>query len=163
MRMPVSLNVVLLVVGSSLFYTYVGQLVPQKQLLPPAEVEIKADLTTDQMIKVGFEVVQQKGLCLTCHTIGKAGGALRFPDLAGVGDRAKTRKPGYDDIHYLAESLYHPDAFIVPGFNPGMPTINKPPIGLTDKEILCVIAWLQSLGGTPSVTMQTKLPDQTQG
>ena len=136
---------------------------PQKQLLPPAEVEIAADLTTDQMVKVGFEVVQQKGLCLTCHTIGKAGGALRFPDLAGVGDRAKTRKPGFDDIHYLAESLYHPDAFIVPGFNPGMPTINKPPIGLTDKEILCVIAWLQSLGGTPSVTMTTKLPDQSRG
>ena len=43
--MPVSLNVVLLVVGSSLFYTYVGQLVPQKQLLPPAEVAIAADLT----------------------------------------------------------------------------------------------------------------------
>ncbi len=156
MRMPVGLNVLLLVVGTSLFYTYVGQLVPQKQLLPPAEVMIAADLTTDQMVKVGFEVVQQKGLCLTCHTIGKSG-ALRFPDLAGVGDRAKTRKPGYTDVDYLAESLYHPEAFIVPGFNPGMPTINKPPIGLTDKEILCVIAWLQSLGGTPSVTMQTKI------
>ena len=160
--MPVSLNVVLLVVGSSLFYTYVGQLVPQKQLLPPAEVLIASDLTTDQMVKVGFEVVQQKGLCLTCHTIGKSG-ALRFPDLAGVGDRAKTRKPDMDDIHYLAESLYHPDTFVVPGFNPGMPVINKPPIGLTDKEILCVIAWLQSLGGKPSVTMSTKLPFQTEG
>jgi hypothetical protein len=163
MRTPVTLNVALLVVGSSLFYTYVGQLVPQKQLLPPTEVAIAADLTTDQMVKVGFEVVQQKGLCLTCHTIGKAGGALRFPDLAGVGDRAKTRKPGFTDIQYFAETLYHPDAFIVPGFNPGMPTINKPPIGLTDKEILCVIAWLQSLGGTPSVTMQTKFPEQTEG
>ena len=49
----------------------------------------------------------------------------------------------------------------MPGFNGGMPTINKPPIGLSDKEILTVIAWLQSLGGTPSVTMATKLPDQT--
>ena len=162
MKVPVTLNVILVVVGSSLFYTYVGQLVPQKQLLPPAEVLIAADLTTDQMVKVGFEVVQQKGLCLTCHTIGKSG-ALRFPDLAGVGDRAKTRQPGMDDIHYLAESLYHPEAFIVPGFNPGMPVINKPPIGLTDKEILCVIAWLQSLGGTPSVIMTTKLPYQTEG
>jgi mono/diheme cytochrome c family protein len=162
MKMPVSLNVILLVVGSSLFYTYVGQLVPQKQLMPPAEVAIAADLTTDQMVKVGFEVVQQKGLCLTCHTIGKAG-SLRFPDLAGIGDRAKTRKPGMDDVHYLAESLYHPDAFIVEGFVGGMPTINKPPIGLTDKEILTVIAWLQSLGGTPTVTMTTKLPDQTEG
>ena len=45
--------------------------------------------------------------------------------------------------------------FIVPGFNPGMPAINKPPIGLTDQEILCVIAYLQTLGGTPTVTLQT--------
>jgi hypothetical protein len=162
MRIPPNLNVAMIIVGSSLFYTYVGQLVPQKQLQPPAEVAIAADLTTDQMIKVGFEVVQQKGLCLTCHTIGKSG-TLRFPDLAGIGDRAKTRKPDMDDVHYLAESLYHPDAFIVPGFVGGMPVINKPPIGLSDKEILCVIAWLQSLGGTPNVTMATKLPDQAGG
>ena len=52
--------------------------------------------------------------------------------------------------------MYEPNAFIVPGFNPGMPVINKPPIGLTDQEILCVIAYLQSLGGTPTVTLQTK-------
>jgi hypothetical protein len=36
-----------------------------------------------------------------------------------------------------------------------MPTINRPPIGLTDQEILCVMAYLQSLGGTPTVTLQT--------
>ena len=36
-----------------------------------------------------------------------------------------------------------------------MPPINKPPIGLTDQEILCVIAALESLGGTPTVTLQT--------
>ena len=36
-----------------------------------------------------------------------------------------------------------------------MPTINRPPIGLTDQEILCVIAYLESLGGTPTVTLQT--------
>jgi hypothetical protein len=51
--------------------------------------------------------------------------------------------------------MYEPDAYIVPGFNPGMPVINKPPIGLTDQEILTVIAYLQSLGGTPTVTLQT--------
>ena len=51
--------------------------------------------------------------------------------------------------------MYEPEAFIVPGFNPGMPVINRPPIGLTDQEILCVIAYLQSLGGTPTVTLQT--------
>ena len=37
-----------------------------------------------------------------------------------------------------------------------MPPVNKPPIGLTDQEILCVIAYLQTLGGTPTVTLQTQ-------
>jgi hypothetical protein len=95
-----------------------------------------------------------KGLCLTCHTIGKSG-ALRFPDLEGVATRAPTRIPGLSEVEYFAKSLYEPDSFIVPGFNPGMPVINKPPIGLTDQEILCVIAFLQTLGGTATVTLQT--------
>jgi len=60
------------------------------------------------------------------------------------------------DVEYLAQSMYEPDAYIVEGFTRGMPRINKPPIGLTDQEILCVIAYLQTLGGTPTVTMTTQ-------
>jgi len=122
---------------------------------PPQETAIKSDLTTADMVKVGREVMEGKGFCLTCHTIGKTG-ALRFPDLAGVDARAKTRVPGLSDIEYFAQSMYEPTAFVVPGFPPAMPPINKPPIGLTDQEILCVIAYLQTLGGTPTVTLQTK-------
>ena len=129
-------------------------MVPQKEVQPPQETVIRADLTTADMVKVGREIMDGKGLCFTCHTIGKTG-ALRFPDLAGVDVRAKTRVPGLSDVEYFAQTLYEPKAFIVPGFNPGMPVINKPPIGLTDQEILCVIAYLQSLGGTPTVTLQT--------
>ena len=69
-----------------------------------------------------------------------------LPDLDGVAARAATRVPGLSDVEYFAQSLYAPDTYIVPGFNPGMPVINKPPIGLTDQEILCVIAYLQTLG-----------------
>ena len=154
MNIPHSVRIGALVLAATGFYTYVGQMVPQKEVLPPQETVIRADLTTTDMVKVGREVMDSKGLCFTCHTIGKTG-ALRFPDLDGVGNRAKTRKPGYTDVDYFAETLYDPNAFIVPGFNPGMPTINKPPIGLSDQEILCVIAYLQSLGGTPTVTLQT--------
>jgi hypothetical protein len=85
----------------------------------------------------------------------KKTGPYRFPDLDNVAVRAKTREVGLSDIDYFAKTMYEPDAFIVPGFSPGMPPINKPPIGLTDQEILCVMAYLQSLGGTPSVTLQT--------
>jgi hypothetical protein len=155
MKVPLIARIGGLVLGTTGFYAYVGQMVPQKEVLPPAEVALKADMSTADMAKVGREIMEGKGLCLTCHTIGKTG-ALRFPDLAGVDGRAKSREPGLSDVDYFAQAMYDPNAFIVPGFNPGMPTINKPPIGLTDQEILCVIAYLQSLGGTPTVTLQTK-------
>jgi hypothetical protein len=143
-----------LVLATTGFYTYVGQMVPQKEVQPPAEIALKADLTTAEMVPIGRQIMEGKGLCLTCHTIGKSG-ALRFPDLDGVDVRAKTRVAGLSDVEYFAQSIYDPSAFIVPGFNPGMPVINKPPIGLTDQEILCVIAYLQTLGGTATVTLQT--------
>ncbi len=155
MTVPLIVRIGALVVATTAFYTYVGQMVPQKEVQPPAEVVVKGDLTTADMVKVGREIMEGKGLCMTCHTIGKSG-ALRFPDLAGVDARAKTREPGLSDVQYFAQAMYEPNAFVVPGFNPGMPTINKPPIGLTDQEILCVIAYLQTLGGTPTVTLQTK-------
>jgi hypothetical protein len=154
MTVPHTVRVAALVLATTAFYGWVGQLVPQKEVQPPQEIVIRSDLTTADMVKIGGELMVGKGLCLTCHTIGKTG-ALRFPDLEGVAARAKTRVPGMSDIDYLAQSLYDPEAFIVEGFNPGMPVINKPPIGLTDQEILCVIAYLQTLGGTPTVTLQT--------
>ena len=154
MTVPLIAKIGALVVVTTAFYTYVGQMVPQKEVQPPQEVVMRTDLTTADMVKVGREVMDTKGLCFTCHTVGRSG-ALRFPDLAGVGDRAAGRVEGLSDVEYLAQAMYEPDAFIVPGFNPGMPVINKPPIGLTDQEILCVIAYLQSLGGKPTVTLQT--------
>jgi hypothetical protein len=155
MTVPLIARIGALVVATTAFYTYVGQMVPQKEVQPPQEVAIKGDLTTADMARVGRQIMEGKGLCLTCHTIGKTG-ALRFPDLANVDVRAKTREAGLSDVDYFAQAMYEPNAFVVPGFNPGMPTINKPPIGLTDQEILCVIAYLQTLGGTATVTLQTK-------
>ena len=120
MKVPLIPRVGALVLATTGFYTYVGQMVPQKEVQPPAEIVLKTDLTTADMVKVGREIMEGKGLCFTCHTIGKSG-ALRFPDLAGVAARAKTREPGLSDVEYFAQAMYEPDAFIVPGFNPGMP------------------------------------------
>jgi hypothetical protein len=155
MTIPHAPRIAVLVLATTAFYGYVGQMVPQSEVQPPEEVAIRADLTTPEMVEIGRGIAEGKGLCRTCHTIGQSGGALRFPDLAGVAGRAGERVPGLSALDYFAQSLYEPDAFVVPGFNPGMPTINRPPIGLTDQEILCVIAYLESLGGTPTVTLQT--------
>lgn len=156
MRIPLILRIGALVLATTGFYTYVGQMVPQKEVLPPKESTIGPNMTTDDMVRIGREIMEGKGMCLTCHTIGKTSGPFRFPDLAGVDARAKTRVAGLSDVEYFAQSMYEPTAFVVPGFPPAMPPINKPPIGLTDQEILCVIAYLQTLGGTPTVTLQTK-------
>jgi len=155
MRVPLIIRIGALVVATTGFYTYVGQMVPQKEVLPPKETALGSDMTTADMVKVGQEIMAGKGICLTCHTVGKTG-ALRFPDLAGIGERAKTRVAGLSDVEYFAQTLYEPTAFVVPGFPPAMPPVNQPPIGLNDQEILCVIAALQTMGGTPTVTMQTK-------
>jgi hypothetical protein len=154
MTIPHTARIGVLVLATTAFYGYVGQMVPQSEVQPPAEVAIRADLTTPEMVEVGRQIAEGKGLCRTCHTIGQSG-ALRFPDLAGVAGRAAERVKGLSDIEYFAQSLYDPNSYVVEGFNPGMPVINRPPIGLTDQEILCVIAYLQSLGGTPTVTLQT--------
>ena len=157
MKVPVIVKIAGLTLAATGFYTYVGQLVPQKEVHPPVEVALSREMGPDEMRRVGREIMEGKGLCFTCHTVGKSG-ALRFPDLDGVGARAGGRIAGMSDVDYLAQSLYAPDEFVVEGFSPGMPVINKPPIGLTDDEILAVIAYLQSLGGTTTVTMQTHLP-----
>jgi hypothetical protein len=154
MTIPHTLRVGALVIATTAFYAYVGQMVPQKEVQPPQETALGSEMTTADMVKVGREIMEGKGICLTCHTLGKTG-ALRFPDLAGIGARAGSRVAGLSDVEYLAQSMYEPTAFVVPGFPPAMPAVNLPPIGLNDREILCVIAALQSLGGTPTVTLKT--------
>ena len=86
-----------LVLLTTSFYAYVGQMVPQNEVQPPQETVIRADLTTADMVTVGREIMDGKGLCFTCHTIGRTG-ALRFPDLAGIAGRAAEREPGLSDV-----------------------------------------------------------------
>ncbi len=151
MKVPITVQLVVLTLGLTAFYTMVGQAVPQKESHPPEVIEIAKDVSPEEMAEIGKEIYDGKGICYTCHA-----NTSRYPDMAGIATRAATRIPGYSALDYLVESFYEPDVYIVEGFNPGMPAINKPPIGLTDDEILTVIAYLQTLGGTPTVTMETQ-------
>jgi len=151
-----TLGIFLFTILVTAFYGYVGQLVPQKETYPPRETEVGEDLTTSEMVDVGREIYEGKGTCVSCHTIGSTE-AGRFPDLAGIGASSASKIEGLSDVEYLAESLFEPDTYIVDGFNPGMRPVDKPPISLNQQEVLAVIAYLQSLGGQPTVTMQTEL------
>ena len=43
MKVPIVVKIGALTLASTAFYTYVGQLVPQKEVQPPAETKMSAD------------------------------------------------------------------------------------------------------------------------
>ena len=88
-EIPVPLKIGAVVLATTALYTYIGQLVPQKEVLPPAAIErIDPDSTPDDLVLIGLEIASGQGLCFTCHTLGQSGTTLRYPDLAGVGAEA---------------------------------------------------------------------------
>jgi len=50
MRVPIIIRIGALVLATTAFYGYVGQLVPQKEVQPPPEIAIRSDLTTADMV-----------------------------------------------------------------------------------------------------------------
>lgn len=152
MKIPIGIKVGGLVLVTTLLYMYIGQLVPQKEVPAPQVIELSQDLTTAELVEIGKEIFEGKGVCSSCHKNDEAG---RGPNLAGIATRAAERIPGMGALEYLIQSLYDPDVYVVPGREPAMDPVNRPPISLTDDEIRAMLAYLQSLGGEPTITMQT--------
>lgn len=152
MRLPVGVKVSLFGLGVMGVYTWYANSIPQVESRPPEELRLEGgNVTASQLVEAGERIFREKGQCATCHGIGRAG---RGPDLAGIGGRAGTRKPGVRAAAYLVESLVQPGAFVVPGFPPIMPDVSRPPISLNRSEIWATVAYLQSLGGTVDVKLE---------
>jgi mono/diheme cytochrome c family protein len=152
MRVPVGVKVgvfALIVMGS---YSYYANSIPQIESKPPQELSLEGgNVTPAQLVKAGEEIYKTKGTCEICHGIGQKG--TRAPDLAGIGARAAKMKPGMSAKQYIIESLLNPGAFIVEGYPPIMPAVDKPPIALNRSEVWALTAFLESLGGTVDVTL----------
>jgi mono/diheme cytochrome c family protein len=159
------LNVVIFALEATIAYTIIGSLVPQIESRPQAELQLSADATPEQLVKAGEQIFYGKGTCALCHSI-EPSEAARCPQLGtgplgpAIGTRAdeRVKEAGYtgkakEGVEYLVESLIQPSAYLVQGFPPIMPVINKPPIGLSNDEIAAVVAFLQSVqGGKVTVT-----------
>lgn len=152
MQVPVTLKVsafALLVMG---VYTYYANSIPQLQSKPPVELSLEGgNVTPEQLVKAGEEIFKGKGTCEICHRIGQKG--TRAPDMAGIGASAAKRKPGMSATAYLIESLVDPAAYLVTGYPPIMPKVDKPPISLNRSEIWALVAFLESLGGVVTVKL----------
>ena len=152
MRLPVSVKVGVFSVAIMGGYTYFANSIPQIESKPPQELSLEGgNVTPAQLVKAGEEIYKTKGTCEICHRIGQKG--TRAPDLAGVGGRAAKVKSGMSATQYLLESLTSPGAFIVEGYPPIMPAVDKPPIALNRSEVWALTAFLQSLGGTVDVAL----------
>jgi len=57
-RIPVPVNIAVLVLATTALYTHIGQLVPQTKIMPPEEVVIRDDMTTEELVQVGLEIIQ---------------------------------------------------------------------------------------------------------
>jgi mono/diheme cytochrome c family protein len=152
MRLPVSVKVAVFSIAIMGGYTYFANSIPQIESKPPQELSLEGgNVTPAQLIKAGEEIYKTKGTCEICHRIGQKG--TRAPDLAGVGARAAKTKAGMAAKAYIIESLIQPQAFVVEGYPPIMPAVDKPPIALNRSEVWALTAFLESLGGTVDVTL----------
>jgi cytochrome c2 len=152
MQVPVGVKVGVFAVAVMGGYSWFANSIPQIESKPPQELSLEGgNVTPAQLVKAGEEIYHTKGTCEICHRIGQKG--TRAPDLAGVGARAAKTKPGMSAKAYLIESLLQPQAYVVEGYPPIMPAIDKPPIALNRSELWALVAFLESLGGTVDVTL----------
>jgi cytochrome c2 len=152
MRVPVGLKVGAFAVFVMGGYSWFANSIPQIESKPPQELSLEGgNVTQAQLVKAGEEIYHTKGTCEICHRIGQKG--TRAPDLAGVGARAAKTKPGMSAKAYIIESLIAPQAYIVEGYPPIMPQVDKPPIALNRSEVWALTAFLESQGGTPDVKL----------
>jgi cytochrome bd-type quinol oxidase subunit 1/mono/diheme cytochrome c family protein len=145
-------NAVATACGLLIVFTYLSNSVPQMASLPPPKVTFDPSqiATKADLVKAGQNLFFGKGQCALCHSIVPTE-SPRAPILQGVGAKL-TRE-------FIYESLTQPQAFTFMDYTESpprpfpakMPTINKPPVGLSEPELLAVIAFVQSLGGEVTV------------
>src|SRR5881296_3216517 len=152
MRVPVGVKASLFALAIMGSYTYFANSIPQIESKPPQELSLEGgNVAPAQRAKAGEEIFHTKGSCEICHRIGQKG--TRAPDLAGIGARAGKTKPGMTAKQYILESLLQPSAYVVEGYPPIMPAVDKPPISLNRSEVWALTAFLESLGGTVDVKL----------
>ena len=96
----------------------------------------------ESMIEAGARQFKQLG-CATCHKSDTSG---RGPSLEGIFGRAEKMTSGEDivaDEDYLRESILNPQAKVLNGFKPIMPTFQGQ---ISEETLLQLITYIKSLG-----------------
>jgi mono/diheme cytochrome c family protein len=156
-----NLKILGVVLGTLALYTLIANKIPQVQSEVPRALTLGADVTPEQLVQAGEQVFTGIGGCTTCHGLGtRAPNLLTDEKGAGpIGARCGKRESGKDCKSYLYESLTLPRAFVVQGYEPIMPDMSRT---LSPQQIWAVIAYLQSQGGSVTVSA-ADIPAATPG
>ncbi len=146
-----NLRIVAIVLGTVAFYTVLANAIPQVESDVPSELTFSADVTPEQLVAAGDELYHGAGGCTACHGLGTRAPNL-LTDEGGtglIGARCANRVAGQSCKEYLHTSMVEPAAYVVPGYEPIMPDMRRT---LSGSQIWAVVAYLESLGGTVTVT-----------
>lgn len=127
-----------------------GEVTTTGSFVVTAEMRAAAAGALPPEVKAGEKLFWGRAQCFRCHSIGTRGDADYGPDLADIGLRAASRARarglgGAQD--YIVESILRPAAYVVPGYANDMPRLYLPPVRLGRKEIVALVAYLESQGG----------------
>lgn len=148
-----NLKILGVVLGTIGLYTLIANAIPQIESEVPEELSFTGDVSVAELIAAGQEIYAGAGGCTACHGLG-----TRAPDLLSgqgsegpIGARCGQRVSGEDCETYLHRSLVDPGAYVVEGFQPIMPDMDRT---MGEPQIWALVAYLQSLGGEVTVTAE---------
>lgn len=148
--MGTNLKVFGVVLATLLVYTALANMIPQVESDVPQELSFSANVTPEELAAAGEQLFNGAGGCTACHGLG-----TRAPNLltdeggtGAIGARCSTREPGKTCKQYLHESLVHPTAYVVEGYQAIMPDMSRT---LSPVQIWALVAYMESLGGEITV------------
>ena len=121
-----------------------AEMIGRVVVMSPDEYEqwLGGDVTGETPVQTGERLFQQLG-CHTCHRAESDG---RGPTLVGVFGQTVRLQSGEEtvvDEGYLRESILRPNAKVVAGYPPIMPTFQGQ---ISEEDILHILAYIRSLG-----------------
>ncbi len=149
----INLRILAVVLGTLGVYTLIANSIPQVESEVPEELVLGADVTPEQLAAAGEELYHGAGGCTACHGLGTRAPHL-LADEGGtglIGARCASRVAGMGCKDYLHASMVEPAAYVVPGYQPIMPDMDRT---MSEAQIWSMIAFLESQGGQITVTGQ---------
>lgn len=122
-------------------------------VMEPAAFQQWAGIGTSGPAALGAQLFQQLG-CAGCHRADNTGAGPALVGLYGKPVRIQGANPVLADENYLRESILNPNAKVVEGYQPIMPTFQGQ---VNDEQLMQLIAYIKALSA-PASSIRSPIP-----